>query len=404
MKLLYFTTANNAENYEKIQKNSRIKASVATQVFETALLRGMAKQRDLDLTLRSFPMIASFPGSRLLFWGSKKEAVADFFETRWLPTINLYGLKQWSQKISAKRAVKQWLRDNKNESEKAILLYSVYEPIAVPVQNHCRKHGCRCFAIVPDLPRDMYKALSGNPVKAFFQKRYMKKAVRCQSGFDGYVYLTDAMSEVVSPSAPYTVIEGIADLNAKPDTVSVLKTEKRVIMYAGAINMQYGIRNLIEAFSALPFADTELWIFGAGIDAAEVAEISAKKDNIRFFGRRSREEILAYEKEAAILVNVRDPNDAFTKYSFPSKTIEYMLSGTPLLTTHLPGIPAEYFPYVYIIEDNSSETIRTKLEQLLSADAAELREKGMLAKSFVSESKNSEKQADRLCKFLQENL
>lgn len=404
MKLLYFTTANNAENYEKIQKNSRIKASVATQVFETALLRGMSKQKDLDLTLRSFPMIASFPGSKLLLWGPKKEAVADTFKTRWLPTINLYGLKQWSQKISAKRAVKQWLRENRNELEKAILLYSVYEPIAVPVQNYCRKYGCKCFSIVPDLPRDMYKTLSGNPVKAFFQKRYMKKAILCQDGFDGYVYLTDAMSEVVSPSAPYTVIEGIADLNAKPDTVSVPKTEKRVIMYAGAINMQYGIRNLIEAFSALPFADTELWIFGAGIDAAEVAEISAKKDNIRFFGRRSREEILAYEKEAAILVNVRDPNDAFTKYSFPSKTIEYMLSGTPLLTTHLPGIPAEYFPYVYIIEDNSSETIRTKLEQLLSADAAELREKGMLAKSFVSENKNSEKQADRLCKFLQENL
>ena len=62
----------------------------------------------------------------------------------------------------------------------------------------------------------MYKKLSKNKLTAAFQKRYMQRAIRCQDGFDGYVYLTDAMHEAVAPSAPYIVVEGIADPSTFP--------------------------------------------------------------------------------------------------------------------------------------------------------------------------------------------
>ena len=404
MKLLYFTTANNAENYEQIQNRSRIKASVATQVFETALLRGMAQQDNLELTLHSFPMIASFPGSRLLCWGARKESVAEDLQTEWLPTINLYGLKQFSQRISAKRALKRWLRKNKNEPDKAILLYSVYEPIAASVQKYCRRFGCKCFVIVPDLPRDMYKKLSKNKLTAAFQKRYMQRAIRCQNGFDGYVYLTDAMHEAVAPSAPYIVVEGIADPSTFPARTHESDTTKFVIMYAGAMNLQYGIGNLMEAFCLLQRDDMELWLFGSGSDAEKVKELASQNKNIRFFGRRSRDEVLAYEQKASLLVNVRDPNEAFTSYSFPSKTIEYMLSGTPLLTTRLPGIPKEYDKYLILIEDNLPQTIASGIETAFRMSSEARQSLGNAAACFIAEKKNSEKQAEKILRFISERL
>ena len=404
MKLLYFTTANNEENYERIQSQSRVKASVATQVFETALLRGMAQQENLELTLHSFPMIASFPGSRLLCWGARKESVAEVLQTEWLPTINLYGLKQFSQRLSAQRALKRWFRRNQNEQDKAVLLYSVYEPIAAPVLKYCRRYGCKCFVIVPDLPRDMYKTLSKNKLMAAFQKRYMKRAVRCQGGFDGYVYLTEAMREVVAPSAPYIVVEGIADPLTFPARTHESNTTKFVIMYAGGMNLQYGIENLMEAFGLLQRDDMELWLFGSGSDAEKVKELVSQYKNIRFFGRRSRDEVLAYEQKASLLVNVRDPNKAFTSYSFPSKTIEYMLSGTPLLTTRLPGIPKEYDKYLILIEDNLPQTIASGIETAFRMTSEARRSLGNAAASFIAEEKNSEKQAEKILRFISERL
>lgn len=39
--------------------------------------------------------------------------------------------------------------------------------------------------------------------------------------------------------------------------------------------------------------------------------------------------VLKAQSESEILVNPRNDNNEFTKYSFPSKVIEYLGSGTP---------------------------------------------------------------------------
>lgn len=404
MKLLYFTTASNQSNYEKIQQNSRIKASVATQVFESALLEGMASDAEIELTLYSFPMIAAFPGSRLLLWGARKEKVAGNFQTKWLPSVNLYGLKQFTQRLSARKAVRKWLQQNQNEKDKAILLYAVYEPIAAPVLKYAKIYGCPVFVIVPDLPSDMYKVLSRNPIKAAMQKRSMKRAVACQGQFDGYIYLTQTMSEVVAPEKPHMVMEGIADVSSARNPELFEKTKKRAIMYAGAISEKYGLKNLIEAFLMFNAPDTELWIFGTGDYASQVNKLAAAHENIIYFGRVSREEVLQYERKASLLVNVRNPKDEFTKYSFPSKTIEYMLSGTPLLTTWLSGIPEAYRPYVYTIEDNAPETICHAFRKVFQTEPAALLQMGKLAQQFIVSEKNATTQAGNILSFMRHEL
>lgn len=404
MKILYFTTASDPAEYENIQKNSRVKASVASQVYESALLSGFAEQDRLDLTLHSFPMIAAFPGSGLLYWGARKQTTAGGFSTLWLPTVNLYGLKQFSQRLSAGAAVRRWLKENRDDPDKAILLYSVYEPIASAVLKYAKKYSIPAFVLVPDLPRDMYKTLSRDPIKAAMQKRYMKRAVACQGRFDGYIYLTQAMSEVVAPGKPYTVIEGIAETSGAVPPSTEEKSEKRVIMYAGALSERYGLKNLIEAFLKASLPEAELWIFGAGEYEAQVKRYADENKNVRYFGRVSREEVLSYERKATLLVNVRDPREEFTKYSFPSKTIDCMLSGTPLLTTRLSGIPEEYLPYLFCVENNSADTVCNILREIFALRQEALTAKGTKAQGFIVKEKNAVMQARRLLSFIAENI
>ena len=393
MKLLYFGTVCNRAAFEERQTKSRVKASVATLNFESALLEGFAAN-GAAVEAYTFPMIASYPNGPLAAWGARKEKIAGGYSCTWLPALNFKGLKQLSQRLTVRAACKKIRR---READ-AVLIYSVYAPVAAPVLTTCKKYGIPCYCIIADLPRDMYENRKMGALKKRLSDLYTKRAVKLQGSFDGYIYLTEAMAQVVAPNAPYIVVEGIADrmLLDFPKPVE----RKKAVMYAGALNEKYGITALVEAFLSLPFPDWELWIFGDGDLRKTLALLAEKEPRIRYFGRVDRQEILRQEAEASLLVNPRPTGDAYTKYSFPSKTIEYMLSVTALLTTRLPGIPEEYFENVYCAEDGSVSELREALRTCLSLSEQERCKKGSHARDFILDRARSDRQSKRILSFI----
>ncbi len=401
MRLLYFGTICNAGHYMQLLDTFKIKPSIAPFVFESALLKGFSDNQ-AELNVRSFPVIPAFPKSKYLGWGSRWEKLESGYQTTWLSTINISGVKQLSQRISSYITLKRWLKDNQN-AEKAVLIYSAYQPISKSIVTLCKKYATKCYAIIPDLPRDMYSVAKINPVKKFFSKFYVRAAVNTQGYFDGYIYLTEHMKDVINPKAPYVVVEGIANNAEARRLLAQDKEPVKAIMYAGALSEKYGLRNLIEAFNAADLADTQLWLFGSGDFQEEIAKYAQINPRIHFFGRVPREKILEYEKKATLLVNVRDDNDAFTRYSFPSKVIEYMLSGTPLFMTRLSGIPDEYYDYTFSAGDNSVVTLKAELERICAMPVEELLAFGAKAQQFVVEQKNSRIQAAKILNFIHNN-
>ena len=109
MKILYFGTVCNAENYENMIADYKVKPSVASLVFENALMEGF-KQVKAEIDIFSFPMIPAFPKCGKLFWGAEKETLSSGYKTTWIPTINITGLKQWSQGVKTHGIIKKWLK------------------------------------------------------------------------------------------------------------------------------------------------------------------------------------------------------------------------------------------------------------------------------------------------------
>lgn len=401
MKILYIGTVSENNEYEKIIKESRVKASIGPQAFETTFAKGLIDNgiTDEDITFLSFPMIASFPGSKIIGWGAKKQKLLDIYDSTWIPTINLQGLKMFSQSLSSKKLIKKWFEENLAVKEKCVIMYSLYEPIAKNVVDLCKKYDCKCFAFVPDLPKHMYLNKTG--IKAFFADKYVKKALKTQSEFNGYIYFAAPMREEIAPDKPYIVVEGIAD-----DTCFFEKdalTSSNIVMYAGAIYKRYGFENLVKAFSSI-YGNYELHIYGYGDYVPELIKCSDTDSRIKYMGRCPRKVILQKEKEAALLVNVRNPDDEFTKFSFPSKTMEYMISGTPLLTTRLLGMPDEYFNYCLSIEDNSPQSIKNAIESFFALNTEERKSIAQKAKNFIACEKNQKVQAARVLDFIKENV
>lgn len=397
MRYLYFGTVCNSMAYQKIIDSCRVKPSVAPFVFESLLLEGF-QENGADMDVFSFPMISAFPNSRKVFWGSIKDCLDCGYQNTWIPTINITGLKQLSQHMVSGLIIKKWMKEHRSE-EKAVMIYSIYGPIASNIIRYCKKNKIKCYAIVPDLPRDMYAHKKIGKLKKLLTDFSVRSTLAIQGDFDGYIYLTEAMKDVINPKAPYTVVEGIANVHLAPPEITE-KTTPPAIMYAGGLNEKYGLKNIIEAFLRLR-SEAQLWIYGAGDYEPDVVDYSKKNNKILFFGQRPHSEVLAAERKATLLINARNVNDEFTKYSFPSKTIEYMASGTPLLTTRLAGIPEEYFAHCYSIENNSIESLREMMESVIG-DARKNMEIGAEAQSYIAREKSPCQQASKIIEFIRD--
>ena len=217
----------------------------------------------------------------------------------------------------------------------------------------------------------------------------------------GYVLLTEAMAEKVLPGAkPYLVIEGQVDSTMEEQSNSLEnKWSGLNCVYAGGLHKKYGIETLVKAFVLADVPNSVLHIYGDGDFVTELRQIS--NEHILYHGIVPNSEVVAAEIASTLLINPRPTTEEFVKYSFPSKNMEYMASGTPVLTTKLPGMPEEYKEYVYIFDDETVQGMARKIREVLSLQPKELHEKGLSAKEFVLMEKNNIIQAKKIIQLIE---
>lgn len=214
---------------------------------------------------------------------------------------------------------------------------------------------------------------------------------------DSFVLLTKYMREKLNVGLrPSLLLEGIYN----PVCIVPQKKRKKTILYTGKLDIRFGIRDLIKAFNDIDDSEFVLWICGFGLDRIFVEEAAKKDKRIIYWGVVEQKHVFEMQQQATLLVNPRKGHEEYTKYSFPSKTMEYMASGTPTIMYKLPGLPIEYEEYLVLLPDNSQETLTAILKQWGSKTQAELYEFGEKAKRFILENKNSEIQASRLMNFI----
>lgn len=224
--------------------------------------------------------------------------------------------------------------------------------------------------------------------------------------YDQYILLTEQMndyiiSNITHKQKPYSIVEGMVDVDmGKKSIPEYKKYSKKVCMYAGILDRKYGIEMLVKGFDKANIPDSELHIYGDGEYKDELLKVCKKNSNIKYFGLKPNSYIVKEQQKATLLVNPRPSDEEFTKYSFPSKNMEYMASGTPALMTRLPGMPEEYLEYVYILEDESIDGMAERMKEILNLSKEENMEKGRKAKEYVLKKKSNINQAERVMKWL----
>jgi glycosyltransferase involved in cell wall biosynthesis len=234
-------------------------------------------------------------------------------------------------------------------------------------------------------------------IELFVSKLLMRKASKVVS-------VTKHLAQDFAPQKPYLVIEGIIDqseiiANRNEENRKDCNSNEIKIVYTGSLSKRYGVKNIVEGFKLVKDDNILLEIYGRGDYEKELTEVCSKNNKIIYKGFVSNEEARDAQRKADFLINARSANDEYTKYTFPSKTLEYMLSGTPLITTLLPGMPENYKDYLLLLENNDPKTICEMLQNAIKLDRKQRNSIGYKALKFAK-SKNYKNQGEKITKFI----
>ena len=275
-----------------------------------------------------------------------------------------------------------------------VIMYDVNPLFLVPLLKMRKKYGMKLVMVCAELPcmrrgNGQFRYKVRNKIFSYYANR-----------FDGYVLFAEAMTEKLnSKNKPHIVVEGIApELFGEPKP-----NKKNIIMYAGGFAPDNNVRMMVDVCMHLPQID-ELWLCGGGPDAAYVEENAKKEPRIRYFGMVENSKVRELETQAKLLLNVRNPEVELTKYSFPSKLLEYVASGSMVLSSRLAGIPEEYFQHFVPLDRVDAESFERALSEIFSMDDEAYVNKCKQAQAFISEHKNANVQASRIIAFVKSSF
>ena len=377
-----------------IQENSFGVVQNAANVFQTNLLKGFDAVFNESITVINLPFIGSYPNRyKKIYYPASKSNYLTNIKINGLGFLNIAGIKYFSRFFATLNAL---LKNNDND---CIFIYSMHLPFiaaAVFVKKTKISNSKICL-IIPDLPE--YMSEEGGIFYRLLKRTESKLFPYLLSNIDKYILLTSEMAKKLNLlEDEYLVVEGIADEVEIYKNIDIFN--KRVIFYSGTLAKRYGVCDLVEAFLSLNEKNVELWICGDGDSREYIDNISKIDNRINYLGQLPRDQVVKLQQQATILVNPRRPEGDYTKYSFPSKVMEYMCSGRPVVMHKLSGIPIEYYDHCYSPVNSSISSLQECLDTILNLSDEELNITGTAARNFVLNNKSCFKQAEKIKEFV----
>lgn len=385
---------------EIIYSKSKGVIQFAANVLQWNIINGLDTCNNSPTALLNSIFIGSYPKMYTdIYIRSRKWCHSQGANDNNVGFLNIFGIKQIWRGVAISKQIKKWARSKKQQS-KAIIIYSMNTPFiyAAIVAKKINPDIHICL-LCPDLPEFMNpgkdKGYIFNILKSvdkYVMNHFIKK-------IDSFVLLTKYMSERIDiGNKPWIVMEGVVNSKElkRNQNKNAVEDDKKVILYTGTLNKAYGITELLKAFKLIKDPSIYLWICGAGEAQGELEQLTKSNSRVKYYGQVNRDYAVELQHKADILINPRNNREEYTKFSFPSKIMEYMLSGTPALIYKLPGIPDEYYEYLFTIEGDEPEDIAKSICKICSKSTDELIEFGDKARNFVLSEKNHIVQAQRI--------
>lgn len=359
-----------------------------THRFGWSVVKGLAAA-GAEVDLIAAAPASDYPhNSQILFHGFRyREAGLD---GRAIGFVNITPLKHITRYVGARRA----LRASAGVAADAVVVHGLNSAFLWAALHGARRLRARTVVIVTDPPAQRLPTDSGP--RWWMKRTDLRLITGALRRVDGAVVLSRRLAEDFLPGVPYLVLEGIA--SPLPEAVPGERgASGHEVVYAGSLVETYGVGELMDA-ADIAAGDWHLSIYGQGPMEEQVRQRAERSAHVSFGGRVAPAELARAYADADLLVNPRGATQDFVLYSFPSKLLEYLGSGTPVMSTRLPTIPPEYDGCLYWTDDDAA-SLASAISEVLARPEQE-RASIAAAGRRLAESRSIAAQGRRLVGFL----
>lgn len=347
-----------------------------------------------DVTLISAMPALDYPNNDRVWYSGSKFSDRGV-SGRTIAFANVTGIKHLTRFVTAWKAGARLFRGD--QPPEVIFVHGVHSPLLWSAIRLGRKYDVPVVPILTDSPGqrtrfDSWVSLALKRVDGRLISIGLKEV-------NGVIALTDRLAQEFAPRVPHLRMEGIAKPLTHHGYSSVRPASgHRTVVYAGGLRAEYGVASLLESV-ARSERDWHLSIYGRGPLMEQVIATAASDPRV-FYGGLADEAQLANAYSAAdLLVNPRPTTDDFTLYSFPSKLLEYLASGRPVLSTRLPGVPGEYEPYLYWT-DSDAASLSASIDRICDQSHEALSARGRQGREFALSTRGVAAQGRRIREFV----
>ncbi len=169
------------------------------------------------------------------------------------------------------------------------------------------------------------------------------------------------------------------------------------VVYTGSVSTNAGADLLAQAFARIERADARLIVCGPGRSEA-LQDLARRDARVTIRGLVSEAELREVCASASVFVNPRLPSAPENINNFPSKLLEYLSYGRPIVSTWTPGLAPEYLE-VLRVSDDDPDVFAKAVIRALEDDPVRSYAR---AEAFVNASRTWSAQAARLDAWLRQ--
>lgn len=147
-----------------------------------------------------------------------------------------------------------------------------------------------------------------------------------------------------------------------------IQSDKKIVIYQGAINFSRGIDKMI---SAIQFVENaQLWILGSGPKKIEFEALTSAlnlNEKVKFIGHAPPSQLKLITPKAHLGLSLEEDYGISYRYALPNKIFDYTHAGVPILGTFLPEIKntIEEFGIGETIESHNPQHIAEMIKKML---------------------------------------
>lgn len=312
MRIIYFTTATNKEDYASFSSSWKSSLNTSIQNLHNRLIRSLALTHEVDV-------ISIRPFSRKFCQLSKLDAS---IKQEGRITWHNLEIKRW--KFSRYWSVASQCNKilSKMNLKDCIIITDTLNPNVLNNSTKlAKKYGLPIIGVCHGTPSNIQNT----------DKSYSTFVLSRAMNLSGYISLTSGLNDLFNKSSRANLtIEGVAEekitnTNRKP-------TYGKYIYYNGPLDEKYGVYELIKAFKELDNPHLTLILSGYRANNEKLNNIIGEDKNIVNLGMIQNDQIISLANYSTINVNPCPYSEDFDRYVVPDSIVDYLSAPTILVS------------------------------------------------------------------------